>query len=271
MHYCNIYMEIKPLPMTQLELIDAPFIYENKGSWVWESTQRDHYNLWICLEGNAELVCDGVVHAVGPWSAFILPPSSEIVGHSYEGFLGNFSAHWMPVDDKSVALDFDVIGVKIREFGVAMAIIQYLLRLPVYSDRFASQQSEQLVLSLLGIVWRERYSLKVGPSDALIYRQIERIRSGQDLFISVDALAAEAKLSRMHYTRVFTQLTTLSPNRYLIQQRIERACVLLKETNWTIDRISSVIGYADAYFFGRQFRRVQGQSPGLYRDSKVRG
>lgn len=258
-------MEIESFPLDRVELVDAPFVYENNGSWGWESTHRDHYNLWICLEGNAELICDGITYDVVPWSAFILPPDMEVVGHLDEGSLRNFSAHWMPADGVSGVTGFDILGVKIREVEVVMPLIQYLLRLPVYPDTFATKQSEQLLISILGIVWRERHSLKVGSSDALIYRQIERLRSGGDLFISVDALAAEAKLSRMHYTRVFTQLTTLPPNRYLIQLRIERASVLLMDTNWTIDRIASEVGYADAYFFGRQFRRIQGQSPGRYR------
>ncbi len=243
-------------------------IYVNEAPWWWDSPIRTHYNLWVCLEGEGEMTCGEVTYPVSPWSAFLIPPSMSIAGRSSTGTVRNFTAHWLPRDTDLTKTELGLLSVQIREVDLAMSLIQYLLRIPLFQDAHASRQVEQLILTLLGIVWREHLSPKMGPFDQVINSQVERLRSGQDLFVSVDSLAAEAKLSRMHYTRCFTDLMAISPNRFLIKQRVQRACGLLRDTDWTIDMISSVIGYADAYFFSRQFKRVMGQTPGQYRLAK---
>lgn len=262
-------MALVEFPIKQIEVIDAPIVHVNKGQWVWDSNKRDHYNLWICLEGVAEIVCDGVCYPVKPWTAFLFPPGMVVLGTSTGDCLRNFTVHWLPHESEGVGGEISVLGVQLRDIEVAKPLINYLLRLPVYRDAFAQQQMEQFAIGLMGVVWRECHSPRVGVFDGLIYQQIERLRSGQDLFISVDALAAELNISRIHYTRCFSRLTKDSPNRFLINLRIERACVLLKETDWTIETIASTIGYADAYFFSRQFRSVQGVSPGGFREGLV--
>ena len=263
------YMDLTVFPINQIEVVDTPLIYTNKGRWQWDTVARDHYNLWICLEGSAEMSCDGVTYAIKPWTAFLLPPSMAIYGTSDGGFFQNFSAHWLPIGDSEFELGSSGLGVQLRDIEVVKPLINYLLRLPVYQDALGTQQLKQFVIALLGVFWRECHAPRVGVFDARIYQQIERLRSGQDLFISVDALADELKISRMHYSRCFTQLTQVAPNRFLINLRVERACVLLRQTDWTIEMIASTIGYSDAYFFSRQFRSVQGVSPGQYRAQQI--
>ncbi len=214
------------------------------------------------------MTCGGVTYPVSPWTAFLLPPDVSVSGRSLKGTVHNFTAHWLLRKTDSAMPDLGLLSVQIREVDLAMSLIQYMLRIPLFVDTHASRQVEHLILTLLGIMWREHLSPKIGPFDRVINSQVERLRSGQDLFVSVDKLAAEAKLSRMHYTRCFTELMAISPNRFLIKQRVQRACGLLRDTDWTIDTIASVIGYADAYFFSRQFKRVTGQTPGQYRLAK---
>ena len=81
----------------------------------------------------------------------------------------------------------------------------------------------------------------------------------------VQELADEAHMSRVHYTRRFKRAVGLSPNEFLVRQRVERSAILLKQTDWTLEQIADVIGYADQHYFSRQFRRTMGVSPGAYR------
>lgn len=241
-------------------------VYLNRPPWGWDSSRRDHYNLWVCLEGEGRLQCGDTEYEVAPWTAFVIPPSVPVVGHLKTAALQNFSAHWWPAGGITSEAEFSAYGIQISEVDAFRSMIQCLLRLSVFRDGLAKQQGESLVLSMLGLLWREKQLPMESSADAVIYRQIEGMRAGRDLFTTVDALAEEAHLSRMHYSRCFVRIASASPNQYMIQQRIERACILLRDTDWTVASIAENIGYADGFFFSRQFRRMMKQAPGEYRN-----
>ena len=60
----------------------------------------------------------------------------------------------------------------------------------------------------------------------------------------------------------------MSPLQYLTKVRIERAFVLLRDTDTTINDISKKVGYANANYFNKVFRKVVGTSPGQFRQDK---
>ncbi len=59
---------------------------------------------------------------------------------------------------------------------------------------------------------------------------------------------------------------SLSPMQYVIQLRISRAKVLLKETHWTLDVIASQLGYASGLSLSKVFKQKEGVSPIIYRN-----
>lgn len=82
----------------------------------------------------------------------------------------------------------------------------------------------------------------------------------------VDQLARRSGLSTGHFRRVFRRLTGASPVQFIIQCKIERACYYLRETRLPIQQIASVVGYADGFFFSRQFKQIRGRTASAYRN-----
>ncbi|NJK50503.1 helix-turn-helix transcriptional regulator [Candidatus Gracilibacteria bacterium] len=60
---------------------------------------------------------------------------------------------------------------------------------------------------------------------------------------------------------MFKQSTGLSPHRYVIQHRIERAKELLHCQELSISDISTQLGFADHSHFTRYFKRIIGVTP----------
>lgn len=79
-------------------------------------------------------------------------------------------------------------------------------------------------------------------------------------------LAREAGLSPFHFARAFKQATGVSPCRYLLERRIERAKELLAGPAPTIAEIASACGFATQTGFTSAFRRVTGTTPGRWRN-----
>lgn len=179
--------------------------------------------------------------------------------------LANFFTHWRPKGKIGAWHQMSLVGRPIAEIDTAKSLMQSLLRLATFTDELSHQQSEWALLQLLGLLWREAQQPNTGPVNAQIFRQLAQMRSGALLFASVGELAADARLSRMHYTRSFQKLTGESPNRFQIRQRIDRACSLLRQTTMTLEHIAQMVGYSDVFFFSRQFRREMKQSAAAYR------
>jgi AraC family transcriptional regulator, arabinose operon regulatory protein len=81
----------------------------------------------------------------------------------------------------------------------------------------------------------------------------------------LDELAASAGLSVPHFCALFRRQTGYAPIDFLIRQRIQRACKLLDTTDESITAIAAEVGYEDAYYFTRCFRRIIGCPPRAYR------
>jgi AraC family L-rhamnose operon transcriptional activator RhaR/AraC family L-rhamnose operon regulatory protein RhaS len=83
--------------------------------------------------------------------------------------------------------------------------------------------------------------------------------------LDLDELASIAQMSRRSFLRVFQSATGTSPLAWVIEQRINRACNLLRHTDRRITEIAFDIGFNDSNYFTRQFTKVTGLSPRTYR------
>src|SRR5438270_9023782 len=78
-------------------------------------------------------------------------------------------------------------------------------------------------------------------------------------------LAAQAGLSKFHFTRLFKSATGVSPSQYHINLRMDAARKLLRETKKSVLDVALEIGYSNPSHFAQLFRRETGLSPSDYR------
>jgi AraC family transcriptional regulator len=93
--------------------------------------------------------------------------------------------------------------------------------------------------------------------------ELMRARFSED--ISLDELAAEARLSVFHFARMFKQSVGTPPRIYLTRLRVERACELLESTNLSITQIAQEVGYSSNQVLARIFVKHRHMSPSDYR------
>ncbi|MGN6825852.1 AraC family transcriptional regulator [Paucibacter sp. M5-1] len=93
--------------------------------------------------------------------------------------------------------------------------------------------------------------------------EMMRVRLSED--ISLDELAAEAKLSPFHFARMFKQSVGVPPRVYLTQLRMEKACELLRLTELSMNEIALEVGYSSGQVLARTFIKYQRRSPSEYR------
>jgi transcriptional regulator GlxA family with amidase domain len=81
----------------------------------------------------------------------------------------------------------------------------------------------------------------------------------------VAAMTALSRLSDRSFVRRFTQATGLTPLDYIHGLRLEEAKQMLETSDLAVEAIANEVGYEDASFFGRLFRRKVGLTPAKYR------
>jgi AraC-like DNA-binding protein len=83
--------------------------------------------------------------------------------------------------------------------------------------------------------------------------------------LTVEDLAAEAGLSRAHFSREFRRAFGESPHAYLLTRRLERAAALLRGTDREVIDICLSVGLTSLGSFTTSFTRMFGASPAAYR------
>jgi AraC-like DNA-binding protein len=86
--------------------------------------------------------------------------------------------------------------------------------------------------------------------------------------LDVAGLAASSGLSRNFFSARFRERFGMTVDGYLLHLRMEMAKNLLLSTNRPIKEIAYECGIPDPHYFNKQFRRVAGMSPSLYRIGK---
>ncbi|MBO0611215.1 helix-turn-helix domain-containing protein [Myceligenerans salitolerans] len=83
--------------------------------------------------------------------------------------------------------------------------------------------------------------------------------------LTVDDMAEAAWFSKYHFTRLFRDVTGVSPGRYLAAVRMAHAKHLLRTTQMKVVDITVGIGYSSVGTFSSRFRIHVGISPTEYR------
>lgn len=88
--------------------------------------------------------------------------------------------------------------------------------------------------------------------------------------LDIAALARTAYSSEAHFIRSFKREFGETPHSYLQRRRIERAGMLLRETDRTVTEIALDVGFQSISWFTTAFKEAMGETPTGYRD-RLRG
>lgn len=86
--------------------------------------------------------------------------------------------------------------------------------------------------------------------------------------ITLDSIASEFFINPTYFSYIFKLETQENFNDYLTKIRMEKARQLLTETNISIDKISKEVGYKNAKYFFKVFKKHTSLTPMEYRNRK---
>lgn len=104
-----------------------------------------------------------------------------------------------------------------------------------------------------------------GLPERQLLQVLEYINEHLNQEIKLADLAQLLGMSQFHFSHLFKQASGTAPYQYLLQQRVERAKQLLKQTDQSIIDIAFLCGFNSHSHLTKQFRQFTGMTPKAYR------
>lgn len=101
---------------------------------------------------------------------------------------------------------------------------------------------------------------KIYDDRKIVKNTYEYIKDSIEYNFSLDELALNSNLSKYHFLRLFKKEFGITPHNFIINQRVNKACELIK-SGVTISQASIEVGFNDQSHFTRNFKRLYGYTP----------
>lgn len=234
---------------------------------------RDKYILHYVLSGKGELHLNGKITPIHPKQAFIIPPG--VPGYYKADTENPWTYIWIQFHGPKATEMLQKAGLTGKS--------------PVFTPNDCWQEMEDCLWDIINEPDAEyacmgrlyeffqlmiNYSSqppkakkKVDPSSEYVRRVIHYISEKYSEPIHIQEIADYCGLDRAYLSKLFKEATGYTPQRYLINYRINKAKQLLENTDLPIQHVSYSVGYSDPLAFSKFFRQEAGMSPTQYRKS----
>ncbi len=181
---------------------------------------------------------------------------------------------WLNLDGEMVGKLYDFFAlppVYKKDVNVMNLFIEIHDKLERITDENESEtfcSITQILFTILLNVTKDQ----LFPTKSGIHSLDEKIRAFIDNNIyndiSLDDIAEEFSVTKMHVIRVFKQKYGTTPVQYMLERKISIAKSLLTGTVMPIKEIASLLRYSNTQHFSGSFKKAVGCTPNRYRKSK---
>ncbi len=236
---------------------------------------KNHYVLHYVLSGCGVFGTNDRQYAVTRGEAFLICPDERAYyradtddpwSYLWVGFDGDKAEEYLR--------EMKLLGVKkpvfrIRNGFALKQIVTEMLKCnhSGLDNEFALQGLFCRFFSVVSVevTGRGKKAEESGRQNYYIKKAITFIRDNYSNGINVSDVSEYVGLNRSYLFTLFQEHLGISPQKYLSNFRLERACELLQATNYSIEDISYSCGYRDPLVFSKAFKKLYGVSPLKYR------
>ena len=137
-----------------------------------------------------------------------------------------------------------------------------------HKDLIADLALKELLIRLMQTQARKLLEKSSHKSQSRIAYVADYIRKNLHQKLSIDAIAKLAYVSKSNFFKLFKEELGLSPNEFIIQERIKKAKELLIQNN-SVSEAAFSTGFSDTNYFTRVFKQAEGVTPKIFQNKKL--
>jgi AraC-like DNA-binding protein len=233
----------------------------------------DHYLVHYIVSGKGVFHCKGKDYILGQGDSFVIFPG-ELVSYVSDS-IDPWRYRWIAFKGDHSQEILNELGISpdqpcaktnnFRRINVLFYQTQQILKSGSSNCGLRSNGYLRLVLAEYNeALTQSKPREKITEAQQQIERAIRWLTLQYSRPLSIEEMAQNLGYHRTHLSKIFKQQTGMSPMNYLLKIRMERAAYLLKTEPLTIQQIASSVGYSDALYFSKQFKKWHGVSPSVY-------
>ncbi|WP_294206111.1 AraC family transcriptional regulator [uncultured Chryseobacterium sp.] len=135
-------------------------------------------------------------------------------------------------------------------------------------DIMADFALKELLIRLMQTQARSMVEKNISRNKSRISFAVDYIRKNLHQKLTIEKIAEFVYVSKSNFFKLFKEELGISPNDFILQERINRAKELLATQN-SIKETAFQTGFSDANYFTRVFKQWVGVTPGSYRERRM--
>ena len=262
------------------------FIMMGSGS-AFEIHRHPEIELSLCTNGSYEIICESRRYSLSEGDFIIVPPmaSHEIPQNKGEckqitievGYtlLGEFFKEFESENANCRVYKKEELA-HTSQYVELVSLIEKTAELH-YSDTLFKELSVKgnlyrisaLLLQILHSTGDVSTDKKRKSSDIKkIDKALDTIYSRYYEPLSVEEISTLCGYSKSNFCKIFKSITGDTFHNTLNRHRVEIACILLRDNNYTVEKIAQETGFADTKSFCRVFKNIIGTTAGEYKKTR---
>jgi AraC-like DNA-binding protein len=245
-----------------------------RPDWQWDCrTAFKDFDLWCILGGRGKMMTGGKTYRLSAGDCFLLYPGIRFFADNEpENPLTVVYAHFdifrgsrkISTLKESPLLDFHRKVSNVLFFG---SLLQKMLGYWYRNDTDNAVLWLAAALCEAGGGDTEENSMEKGsnPLTEAARHLYKRINEHPEEKYSLRKIAKNCGTCPEHFSRIFKKNTNCSFRKAVTESKIKRAELLLNSTDYSVTKISEILGFGDIYQFSKLFKKQTGVSPSTIR------
>lgn len=237
---------------------------------------REDYQLIYVVKGKAIFLKNNRNIVVSEGGILIYRPS-EIQQYEYS-LINTSEVYWIHFTGSQASSILDSLCLNQDDivFGgnssMLTSVIDSIITEIQLKEKGFGSLCELYFRQLLIMIQRgdEKNKNKVERTYSLIRRIEEDMHANYNNNILIEEYAKKYNISICWFIRIFKNKTGRTPQAYIMELRIRKAKELLRYSDLQVAEIASIVGYENALYFSRIFKKSVGVSPMGYKKEKSR-
>ncbi len=239
-------------------------------------SNKSCYVLHFVLSGAGYLTIDNKTKMIHEGECFLITPNSHI---KYRPDPKNpWSYFWLELNGNmvkkivsSVAFSSNHMHLVLSDFDTIKEFFLDLLDEDMFlrSPNAEVLRINAIILNILSNIIADHGNEDTSPSLSKEENQIKKIvdyihSNYTSPTLTIKKIADYFFFNQAYLTRIFKKNMGVSPMKYIIYLRMQRAVELLQKNAFTISQIAYAVGYKNQFYFSKEFKHYFGVQPSKY-------